>query len=70
MTHEGPGAVGEPRLGARPVTGAPQGCADCGHPYALHSNGTTPCKAFACTAGPDGSPCQEFRVPEKALLAS
>jgi hypothetical protein len=35
-------------------------CARCRHPYALHSNGTTACRAFACTAGPEGGPCQEF----------
>jgi hypothetical protein len=43
--------------GARPDPGASTGCArpGCGHPRALHSNGQTPCKAFACSAGP----CQE-----------
>jgi hypothetical protein len=66
MTNTGPGAGEEPRLGARPAGGTPPGCAECGHPLALHSNGTTPCKAFACTAGPDGTPCQEFRAPEEA----
>lgn len=40
-----------PGLGARPVVKTP-GCAICGHPHALHSNGATECKAFACTAGP------------------
>lgn len=40
--------------GARPAADASAGCArpGCGHPRALHSNGTSPCKAFACSAGP------------------
>lgn len=61
MTHTGHGAAEEPRLGARPSGDASPGCARCGHPYALHSNGTTECKAFACTTGPDGAPCPGFR---------
>lgn len=48
------------RFGGRPAGAARAGCKSCGHPYALHGNGTTPCKAFACTAGPDGEPCQGF----------
>lgn len=35
-------------------------CGDCGHPFALHSNGRTACCAYACTAGPDGAPCPAF----------
>lgn len=35
---------------------APAGCAGCGHPFTLHSNGTTPCKASGCTAG-HAAPC-------------
>lgn len=46
------GSAVEERMGARPVPGEASGCANCGHPYALHSNGRTPCRAFACTAGP------------------
>jgi hypothetical protein len=42
----------EERMGARPVAGETPGCAGCGHPYALHSNGRTPCRAFACSTGP------------------
>jgi hypothetical protein len=37
--------------GARPAAAALAGCARCHHPYALHSNGTSPCRAFACSAG-------------------
>jgi hypothetical protein len=55
--------------GARPAAAASTGCARCHHPYALHSNGTSPCRAFACSAGPcescmgstmetDGSDCE------------
>lgn len=62
------------RLGARVTAAASSGCASCGHPLTLHSNGKTACRAAACTAGPDGGPCQGFEhadghhVPE--LLAS
>lgn len=40
--------------GARPDPAAPAGCARprCGHPYALHSNGSSPCRAFACSVVP------------------
>lgn len=38
------------RTGGR-VTSGPAGCVTCGHPFTLHSNGTTPCKASGCTAG-------------------
>jgi hypothetical protein len=69
MTHAGHGG-GEPRLGARPAGDATPGCATCGHPFALHSNGTTGCKAWACTAGPDGAPCPEFKAAEGERLAS
>jgi hypothetical protein len=43
--------------GGRPAQGASSGCArpGCGHPRALHSNGKSPCRAFACSAGPCGS---------------
>jgi hypothetical protein len=43
--------------GARPAADASAGCArpGCGHPRALHSNGKSPCRAFACSAGPCGS---------------
>lgn len=40
------------RFGGRPAGGARAGCRNCRHPYALHGNGTKPCRAFACTAGP------------------
>ena len=43
--------------GARPAADASAGCALCHHPYALHSNGTSPCRAFACSAVPCES-CQ------------
>jgi hypothetical protein len=54
--------------GARPAAAALSGCARCHHPRALHSNGASPCRAFACSAGPceschgsttetDGSAC-------------
>lgn len=43
----------EERLGARPgECENPSGCAECGHPVAMHSNGRTGCKAFACATGP------------------
>lgn len=63
------------RLGARVTAAASSGCAICGHPKTLHSNGRTACRAAACTAGPDGAACQGFtahaddsHVPE--LIAS
>lgn len=43
-----------PGLGARPA-GTTPGCARCRHPHALHSNGKTGCKAWACTGGPSVS---------------
>lgn len=33
------------------VTAAPSGCDGCGHPFTLHSNGRTPCRAAGCSAG-------------------
>lgn len=55
------GSAAEPsRLGGRPARTVRSGCAECGHPYALHSNGESTCKAFACTAGPDSQPCPRF----------
>lgn len=54
------------------VTAAPSGCAGCGHPFTLHSNGRTPCRAAGCHAGPGGAACQGYdpgaHAPE--LLAS
>jgi len=46
---DSPGAHGEPH----PGPGHSSGCArpGCNHPVALHSNGKTPCRAFACRAG-------------------
>jgi hypothetical protein len=62
MTNTQP--AGDARLGARPAAeNSTGGCGTCGHPYALHSNGKTPCRAFACTAGPDETPCQEYVAP-------
>ena len=37
-------------------------CAVCRHPRTLHGNGTTPCKAPGCKAGPNGAPCPGFRA--------
>lgn len=48
-----------PRTGAH-VTVPSSGCAGCGHPETLHSNGTTPCRAPGCHSGPGGIPCQGF----------
>lgn len=59
MTHTGP-STGEIRLGERPAGGSTSGCQACGHPYALHSNGATACRAGSCTAGPGGQPCEGF----------
>lgn len=44
---------------------SPYGCKKCGHPYALHSNGDTPCRATGCSAGPDGTPCQSFEPAQE-----
>lgn len=65
MTHSG-AAPAEGRLGGRPARGAPAGCVECGHPHALHGNGMTGCRAFACTAGPGNQPCQQFVSPPEA----
>lgn len=61
---------GTVRLGARVTAAEPSGCGTCGHPFTLHSNGRTACKAAACTAGPDGIPCQSFEHAHLELLAS
>lgn len=37
-------------------------CTLCRHPRTLHDNGTTPCKAPGCKAGPDGAPCPGFHA--------
>lgn len=55
-----PAAAAASRLGGRPARTASSGCKGCGHPYALHGNGETPCQAFACTGGPDHTVCQGF----------
>lgn len=76
MTNTGAGAGETARIGERPARGSASGCATCGHPYAMHSNGKTSCRAFACTAGPGHAPCPEFAVaapaaePEEGRLAS
>jgi hypothetical protein len=33
------------------VSGARSGCAGCGHPFTLHSNGKTACRAAGCASG-------------------
>jgi hypothetical protein len=38
---------------------SPFGCARCGHPRALHSNGKTSCKAIGCDVG-GGETCPGF----------
>jgi hypothetical protein len=62
MTQESAVATLPGRIGARPHAHADGACAACGHPRALHSNGDTPCKAFACHSGTDGGPCQQYRA--------
>lgn len=59
MDTDGGTAVAS-KTGGRPTAAAETGCGACGHPFALHSNGTTPCRAYACTAGTGGKPCAEF----------
>jgi hypothetical protein len=68
MTNTGRPVAAAP--GERPVHAASSGCATCGHPVALHCNGTEPCRAFACTAGPGGQPCQAFEARELATAAA
>jgi len=63
LPREQPGPL--PRVGARPDPRSRGGaCEWCGHPYALHSNGTTECKAFACHTGPEGQACQGYIAPD------
>lgn len=65
---------GTVRTGAHVSAPRQSGCAGCGHPLTLHSNGTTACKAAGCKGGPGGGPCEGFArledggLPE--LLAS
>jgi hypothetical protein len=59
------------KIGGRPTAAVRSGCGGCGHPHALHSNGRTACKAWACRTGPNGKPCQGFepaRVHQAALV--
>lgn len=51
------------RFGGRPARTARPGCKGCGHPYALHGNGSTICQAFACTGGPGQQPCRHYTDP-------
>jgi hypothetical protein len=45
----------------------PGKCSRCNHPWSLHGNGTTPCKAVGCKGGEAG-PCPEFQAePEPAM---
>jgi MoxR-like ATPase len=67
------GQVEEPPPVERPRTESLQGkpwagCARCGHPWQLHSNGRTPCLAVGCRRGPDGAPCPGF-VADAGLAA-
>jgi hypothetical protein len=75
------GFAGASRLGERPAAAvSTSGCTGCGHPFALHGNGKTTCRAFACRKGPHGQPCQGFAgraygddylvVPDAPRLAS
>lgn len=41
-------------------------CARCHHPYPLHGNGKTACKAVGCKAGPDEQPCPGFVRADEA----
>lgn len=66
---------GTDKLGGRPAADAQSGCARetggkrCGHPEALHGRERGACRAFSCTAGPDGQPCPGF-VAAKATAAA
>lgn len=51
------------------VTAAPSGCGNCGHPFTLHSNGATPCKAAGCTGGGGSAPCPGFAAAGQGHLA-
>lgn len=57
------------RFGDRPAKTETATCGHCGHPYAMHGNGETPCRAYACTAGPHDGPCQGYTEPEQALAS-
>jgi hypothetical protein len=52
--------AGTVRTGVHVQPGQQSGCLECGHPRTMHRNGTTPCKAAGCHAGPDGGPCEGF----------
>jgi len=64
MSRSGAGTV---RTGVH-VSAAPSGCGACGHPYTLHSNGRTGCKAAGCNAGP-AEPCGECHGTTFSLVA-
>jgi hypothetical protein len=57
------------RIGGRPTAAARTGCGVCRHPKALHSNGKSGCRAYACTAGQDGQPCPGFVPAEETKAA-
>ncbi len=60
------------RLGKSVGPRHPLGCQrpGCGHPESLHRNGTSRCTAFACTAGPDETPCPEYLAERPARAES
>jgi hypothetical protein len=60
---------GTVRTGTR-VSDAAAGCGDCGHPFTLHSNGKTECRAVGCHAGPLGTACPGFATEARQLMAS
>lgn len=60
---------GTVRTGVHVGTGQRSGCLLCGHPFTLHSNGTTPCRAAGCTAGPT-APCSECNGTTVSLVTT
>jgi hypothetical protein len=45
-------SAGAARTGAHVDPAAASGCRACGHPFTMHSNGETECRAAGCKAGP------------------
>ena len=66
MSRNGTGTV---RTGVHVAAAEPSGCRTCGHPFTLHSNGKTACRAAGCTAGP-AEPCGECHGTTVSLVTN
>jgi hypothetical protein len=62
-------ATGTVRTGVHVAAAGASGCHSCGHPFTLHSNGRTGCRAAGCTAGPAAA-CGECHGTTVSLVTN